>query len=145
MKNAFREDIEEAVKEKDGNTAEELLNAAYQNFESRLANFQHQSDAVAKAVEAQDVEAVKEMESAAAVAKEETKADKKVKTQRMSFVQRRLKDVVDKVDKGALDNKNYKKHLKDMTEDERRQDVETLNKLIEKATQLRDMIESSAN
>ena len=63
----------------------------------------------------------------------------------MSFVQRRLKDVVDKVDKGALDNKNYKKHLKDMTEDERRQDVETLNKLIEKATQLRDMIESSAN
>ena len=122
-----------------------MLNAAYQNFESRLANFQQQRDAVAEAVEAQDNEAVKEMESAAAVAKEEAKADKKVKTQRMSFVQRRLKDVVDKVDKGALDNKNYKKHLKDMTEDERRQDIETLNKLIEKATQLRDMIESSAN
>lgn len=145
VKNAFREDIEEAVKEKDGNTAEELLNAAYQNFESKLAGFQQQCDAVAEAVGARDNEAVKEMEIAAAVAKEETKADKKVKTQRMSFVQRRLKDVVDKVDKGALDNKNYKKHLKDMTEDERRQDVETLNKLIEKATQLRDMIESSAN
>ena len=122
-----------------------MLNAAYQNFESKLAGFQQQCDAVAEAVGARDNEAVKEMEIAAAVAKEETKADKKVKTQRMSFVQRRLKDVVDKVDKGALDNKNYKKHLKDMTEDERRQDVETLNKLIEKATQLRDMIESSAN
>lgn len=144
-KNAFREDIEEAVKERDGNKAEVLLNAAYQNFESRLAEFQHQSDAVAEAVEAKDNEAVKEMESAAAVAKEEAKAEKKANTQRMSFVQRRLKDVVKKVDKGALGNKSYKKHLKNMTEDERKQDIETLNELIEKATQLRDMIESSAN
>ena len=63
----------------------------------------------------------------------------------MSFVQRRLKDVVKKVDKGALENKSYKKHLKNMTEDERKLDIETLNELIEKATQLRDMIESSAN
>ncbi len=135
--NAFRTGLKEARDAATEDETEALFAEALKACDARLDEFAVMSAAYEDALQT-DANDAEDIQREEARRQEEQTAQKKEQT----FVQKAVLPVTDKIDK-KLNSRSYKKGLNNQTTEVRRQDIAALEALIEKATQLKQLIEAA--
>lgn len=136
--NDFRDSLKEA---RDANTEDDtemLFEEALKQFDASFEILKNKSTEYEAALKTPTETEAEEIQKQAAREQEEQTARKKEQT----FVQKAVLPITDKIDK-KLNSRSYKNGLSNQTAEIRKQDIFALEELIEKATQLKQMIEEA--
>lgn len=138
LHNSFRDNLKEA---RDANTEDDteiLFEEALNLFDEKIEALIRERAEYEMALNAPDETEAKEIERQAARTQEEKTAKKKDQT----FIQKAVLPVTDKIEK-KLNSRSYKNGLNNQTAETRCNDILALEELIEKATQLKQLIEEA--
>ena len=133
---AFLADLKDSLLEKYMRDTDIKIDAACEKLNKSFAELQAMCAAYEAALNSGNADAVTDIKKEETLKRKESGAAAQGKT----FVQKSVKTVAEKIGR-KIESRSFKKGLKDMPAEARAQDIRALEDLIEKATQLKQLLE----
>lgn len=134
--------IDRAAKELDADKMDEALALAVEECNASVAMLNEYASNLKKDAEQVSTSEDEELNKKLAIQQVEKKVAKKKSANEITFVEKSLLPITDKITK-KIESKSYQKGLKAMKPERRDKDIAMLDELIRKATELKAMIEGA--
>ena len=137
--------ITSAQKMKDPDECDKLLEEAFADCKDAVSALEKNAEDYDAAASADDARKIAELDTAEALRTEKRRAAKReVTTQaaNATFAEKRLQPITTKIE-DKLKSGSFRKRVKNMDPERRNKDIEILDALIKKATELKELMESA--